>query len=547
MANTQLGFSRCDLSDHTSLATLRAGRTRLQNDASLPRRSNGVCLDRPGLDSKTKRIRGRASLYELVGVVLALDERSSLEERDRRRLDREIRTSAGVPNRRSIGLLRTWLQVAPTDSLRARIKSLRVSLVRVSWLLVAAGFCFGWATASALLSIKIHEGRINIVVAVALLVVVPFCLFIAGLLGWLWSLRPSGTGATRSLTELLRSIGFGRLALRFLPPSVRQDVEVVIGRFTAHGRLYGRVERGQLLLWSQAVGTAFGVGALVATLAFVVFTDLAFGWSTTLDVSASAVHRWTRVLAAPWASIWPAANPSLELVEATRFFHVALEDRIHAVDPIVYGGWWPFLVMSILSCAVLPRALMMGAVSFWVARETSYAIGLTPGVDRLLDRLTTPIVETQALSEEGEIGRPSNELAPEVEMAGWLAAHAGAEPKVVRWAELSSEESLRAAIGIEALRFFDAGGRCSLEDDATVARELAGGTVGIIVCVRGFEPPVLDVLDFLRAIRDQVGLEQPLLVVLFGANGGDVRAWRRKLIGLGDPRLVVASARIADV
>jgi hypothetical protein len=37
------------------------------------------------------------------------------------------------------------------------------------------------------------------------------------------------------------------------------------------------------------------------------------------------------------------------------------------------------------------------------------------------------------------------------------------------------------------------------------------------------------------------------LVVLFGANGGDVRAWRRKLIGLGDPRLVVASAKIADV
>jgi hypothetical protein len=217
-----------------------------------------------------------------------------------------------------MGLLRTWLQVAPTDSLRARIESLRASLVRVGWLLVAAGCFFGWATASALLSIEIHEGRINIVVAVALLVAVPFCLLIAGLLGWLWSLRPSGIDAKQRLTDLLPSIGFGRLALRFLPLAVRRDVEVVIGRFTAHGRLYGQVERGQLLLWSQVMGTAFGVGALVATLAFVVFTDLAFGWSTTLDVSASAVHGWARVLAAPWASIWPAANPSLELVEATR-------------------------------------------------------------------------------------------------------------------------------------------------------------------------------------------------------------------------------------
>jgi hypothetical protein len=444
-------------------------------------------------------------------------------------------------------LLRTWLRVAPTEPLRARIESLRASLSRVLWLLVASGLFFGWATASALLSIKIHEGRINILVAIVFLVVVPFCLFVAGFLGWLWSLRPSGTGVTRSLTELLRGIGFGRLALRLLPLSVRRDVEVVIGRFTAHGRLYGRVERGQLLLWSQAMGTAFGIGALVATLAFVVFTDLAFGWSTTLDVSASAVYRWVRFIAAPWAAIWPAANPSLELVEATRFFRVALENRVHVVDPIVYGGWWPFLVMSILSYAVLPRALMMGAVFLWVSRETGHAIGLTPGVDRLLDRLTTPIVQAQALSRETEIGTSSNELALEVEMAGWLAVHAGGEPAVVRWAELSGEETLKAAIGIEAARFFDAGGRCSVEADAAVAGELAGGTGGIIFCVRGYEPPVLDVLDFLRAIRDRVGMERPLLVVLFGASDGDVRIWRRKLSGLGDPGLMVAPARGVDV
>jgi hypothetical protein len=57
----------------------------------------------------------------------------------------------------------------------------------------------------------------------------------------------------------------------------------------------------------------------------------------------------------------------------------------------------------------------------------------------------------------------------------------------------------------------------------------------------------LDVLDFLREIRDCVGLERPLLVVLFGASDGDVRNWRRKLIGLGDPRLAVASTGVASV
>ncbi len=493
-----------------------------------------------------ERVRGWARLFELVGIVLALDERAGLEERERRRLDREIGSGMTSAAPKGLELLRTWLRQAPTTALRGRIEGVRTSLSWLRGLLIVAGLFFGWATAAALLTINTHEGRINIVVAVSILVAIPLGLLVAALLGWLWSMRPFGTDTSRSLTDLLRNAGFGRLVMRFLPQSAREDVEIVIGRFTARERLYRRVERGNLLLWSQSMGLAFGLGSLAATLVFVVFTDLAFGWSTTLDVSANQVHRWVRLLAAPWASIWPDANPSLELVEATRFFRVALEDRNAHVDPLLYGGWWPFLVMSILGYAILPRALTTAALSFWVSRETGHAIGLTPGVDRLVDRLTTPIIETQALSAEGETGQSPDDLVAEVELANWVSAEAGPEPVVVRWAELSDEHGLRTILATQAVQLFEAGGRCSLEDDAAVARELSAGAAGIVFCVRGYEPPVLDVLDFLRTVREAIGRERSILVALLGASDADARTWRRKLVSLADTRLAVATAEVAD-
>ena len=38
------------------------------------------------------------------------------------------------------------------------------------------------------------------------------------------------------------------------------DVELVMGQMTAHGRLYGRVERRQLLRWSHVIGFGFALG-----------------------------------------------------------------------------------------------------------------------------------------------------------------------------------------------------------------------------------------------------------------------------------------------
>jgi hypothetical protein len=493
----------------------------------------------------SERIRGRARLHELIGLALALDDRNGRDERDRRRLDREI--GARITSEHGLGLLRSWLAQAPAESLKARMSRVRASLIGLGGLLAAAGLFLGWAAASALLSIEVHEGRINIVLAVVLLVLIPLVTLLVSLIGWLSSLRSPDSANSRSLGEVIRGATLGRLVLGLMAPRVRQDVEVVLGRLTTHKRLYARVERGQLMRWSQTLGLGFGIGALVATFAFVVFTDLAFGWSTTLDIAAEDVHRWVRIMAAPWAALWPAASPSQELVESTRFFRVNVDKQIHVVDPILYGGWWPFLVMAISCYCVLPRALAAIVISEWHHREIGRAMGLTPGVERLVDRLTNPIVEGQALEEERDVGRAGTEILREVDREEWIAQHSTEELVVIRWADLIDDERVGAAIGTSKFRVLDAGGRQSLEDDVEVARAVAATDASVAFLVRGYEPPVLDVLDFLTLVRSKAGEERALCVFLSGAKESDLRTWQRKLATLGDPRLVVSRLRPSDV
>ncbi|HEB89381.1 MAG TPA: DUF2868 domain-containing protein, partial [Deltaproteobacteria bacterium] len=238
--------------------------------------------DGRGWNPVRTRIRGRAKPEELVALVLTLEERDRQDGSEWRRIDQEVRRQAMGAT--GLSLLRAWLERAPGAALRRRVERVATALAILRWLLAAVGFLLGWAAAAALLSIEVHEGRINIVLFLALLVWLPLALVVVGVAGWILSLRSGRSAAHPSITDWLRSRGFGRLVMRFAPPTVRSDLNVLFGRWKTHGNLYGRVQRAQLLVWSQILGLGFGFGSLVATLVFVVFTDLAFGWSTTLDV-----------------------------------------------------------------------------------------------------------------------------------------------------------------------------------------------------------------------------------------------------------------------
>src|SRR5690606_32583718 len=65
-------------------------------------------------------------------------------------------------------------------------------------------------------------------------------------------------------------------------------------------RVYSGPESWLILRVTQRFAVAFQLGGLAVMFYLVGFTDLAFCWSTTLDVSAESFHRLLHTLATPW-------------------------------------------------------------------------------------------------------------------------------------------------------------------------------------------------------------------------------------------------------
>ena len=497
------------------------------------------------------QVRGRAGVADVVGLVLALEARQSLLPSERRAQDRVL--APALEGTSGVRRLRLWVALSSSPALALRVRRVvrSVAWTQIGFTLV--GGLLGWSAASALLAIRGPGGRISVAACLAILVGLPFLTWLGALIGWVGTAVGSGSGSvlrTGSSTfgpaaeraPLTR--GLARLVLRLLPAAIRLDAEVLFGRARAHAALLARLQRALVMRWLLQAGVGFALGSLLATGTFVVFTDLAFGWSTTLEVEPERVHRLVSAIALPWAGLWPEASPSLELVEATRHFRVAPASA-GAGPPgglVVYGGWWPFLVMSIGCYALLPRLATLPILALFVGRECGRVLRLMPGALELLESLESPWIESGSRDGDERVGRALGAMVPEIELAGWLSrAAAGANERLhaVIWAEAIAEAELPVTIGA-APRVHAAGGRRSLEADAAVVRAAAGAGVALLVFVRGDEPPLLELLDFLAAFRAAAGPEHALAVVLVGGGTRDLETWRSKLATLADPRLAVA-------
>lgn len=254
---------------------------------------------------------------------------------------------------------------------------------------------------------------------------------------------------------------------------------------------------------AQAAGLAFAVTALFTLLVSVVLQDLAFGWSTTLDTSAEAWHRVVSWVAAPWSSWLPEASPSLELVKDTRFFR--LDGTETGAGPARWGAWWPFVAMTWLTWAVLPRAVLFAVSAIGLRRRARRALVRHPGYPALLWRMETPAVDTGAdTSDSGQL--PSDHRSATVPVPH--------SPLAVSWAGASAD-GLLPGIDASLLR---AGGNQSLQADReTLARLAAQRTAGqrqLLVITRSWEPPTAELEDFLEDAGKQLpGLTITLLPV----------------------------------
>lgn len=488
----------------------------------------------------------------LLSAALESDERLSQAERKRR--DKTIGPPSGSEKDTTVRAVEWSKNAATHDPELAKLHD--QTNEANSWanvFITVLGLLLGWAAAVGVFYFDGNE-RVNVIAIFATIVLLPAILLIPFLLAaaprqilaWI----PGGL----ALGGLARGLSPGKLALlvnRLLPRSHRETFARVFQKWERHERLFAGVQKWCVLRWSQLLAVSFQIAAVTAAFCLVVFTDLSFGWSTTLasgnaEQDANRVHALTASIATPWSWAWENAEPTAELVRESRYFRI--ESRpVSSEEAARLGGWWPFIVMAMLVYGLLPRLITLAWASHRQTSATRHALANLPGLSTVLRRLHNLHLQTEANEPEY-----AGNAAPSTKPVPAYTTVAGTPDVVINWAEVPVSDALLASV-LKDLPVHKAGGSSSLDADANLIKQL-GSTEhqanAILILVKSWEPPLAEFTDFLTELRKSIGDGREVIVLPVGAGEGDTIAvadskhadvWHRCLSRVSDPWLRVIS------
>jgi hypothetical protein len=347
----------------------------------------------------------------------------------------------------------------------------------------------------------------------------------------------------RRLQDLLATVNVGAFALSIYRRLARTPPELAaLFDWHASRASAGRFAKWQLLYYSQVAAVAFNVAALATAIMLVTFTDLAFGWSTTLDADPAVVHRIVTAIAWPWHALAPSAVPSAALVEESQFFRLQGGAALTPGVSRALGAWWPFTVAAIVTYGLLPRLALLVLAAARLRSATAALLLDDPRVTALLDRMGAPEIETAAAEHEAP-------PPPDVGGAGAarpLRPPAGSAHAVI-WEDCldvgAARDYARAKLNFDVVAVTEAGGSRGLDADRGALEAIATAEPrALVVLTPAWEPPLLELDDFLRAIRSRVGPEASIVVAPVPEAGravSEVEAatWVRAMRRIADPKL----------
>ncbi len=492
----------------------------------------------------------RGELGLLIDVAQQLRADDGRPESELHRRDRAVGLAIDARRLKPRAMLQSWLQRVTDDGENVQGRRVDSAIFISSLVLPLLGVLAGVTTATAVFH---YDGTlpVNVLKVLAVFVLLQVVLLMLTVV----VILPAGlrriVPGLDGMQDALSMLSPGRLIvplMHLLPQTWREAFARLRAGGEAHHRLFAGVYKWLVLQGSQQFAVGFNVGALLGAMALVMGTDLAFGWSTTLQLRAEDVYRWTRSLSLPW---WwmPQAQASVELIEVTRFYRTP-EGGVFDVgldgNPRTPGGWWPFLVMCIIMYGLLPRLILMYVARRRLTRAIERALTLLPGAAELRDRLQRPWIETGSQEQEDATNGGPHTLR-EAQPGSDIDRHR--RTVAINWSNVPvSAEALRTTLAPQVVE----AGQMDLAMDrrAIEAAQVAGEGAAAIV-VRAWEPPLMDLVDFIVELRRAMGEGRPIHVVpvnvgadgrLAAASKNDLAIWRRKMATVGDPWLKVADA-----
>jgi hypothetical protein len=207
------------------------------------------------------------------------------------------------------------------------------------------------------------------------------------------------------------------------------------------------------------------------------------------------------------------------------------------------AGWWPFLLASVLFYGLIPRCLLLAFATLRMRAATRSFLLDDPQVHALLDRMSLARVELGAAEREEDsvlIERPLQaRVAPVASIPATAIVWSSALP------ETAVETWVSAHLSWRVTEILQAGGAGSLADDqATIDRLAREHPRAVLILVRAWEAPLLDLRDFLAQLRNRVNAACTMIVVPVGPEGTTATqtqctTWSKWIAAISDPALYV--------
>jgi hypothetical protein len=485
-------------------------------------------------------------LSDLVDLNEALQNDRAIDLHERKQRDRSIGLQLQDMRNKPDAQARAWLhKVFPRLANTRGQQGERLYHVLCLSLLVI-GFFSGWGLASIVL---FYDGSqpINIVNALVVLVLPQIFL----LLVWILTVLPSHLHLFNKIGAMLGFLNPGRLAghvADFFNARGKHGLDIFWN--PDNTAVLSPASRWLFSFWSQLFAFSFNIGILVKAFFLVSFSDLAFAWSTTLDISNAGFHQFLQILSAPWNAIIPDAVPTAELVSSSRYYRLevgALSSEASTPQlAIALGQWWPFLIAAVSCYGLLPRMVTLLVSWYRFRHHLRKALTNLVGAPELLARMNSPLVTTMATEPERAL-----KVTAEANAGKTATNHYALLCSVIDWSGACPDKELMNEwlknLGIEALEHFHAGGRQSTEQDQKLLVSLCSkrDSQGVAILVKAWEPPMLEFVDFVRGVRQHCGQQKPVIILLSAGqdkvSSADSETWQLTLSQLHDPNLHIES------
>jgi hypothetical protein len=457
--------------------------------------------------------------------LLALDERSdaqTLAARDRSMFEKLPAEPCDIAVHDRRGMFHLWLDARRKDG----AGNLPGRHFEAAWHLLLAlaalsGIAVGLSVATGLLHYRGDE-PVNVAVFLGWTVGIQFVLLAFALLAW-------ASGRIAALSETLhplqRLVGWAITAvaagLRRLPGEQRKSLQAAAAQLARHRELYGSLAMWPAAITLQVFGVCFNIGVLAALLAHVAFTDVAFGWQSTLRTSPAEAFEIVRIIAAPWSGWLPHPHPNLEEIVGSRFVY---SDGIQPLSHAALAAWWPFLCYAVVFYGLLIRATLLLASMFCLRRALRSVAFDHHRANALHRRLTGPLVHAGTAPGPAVAGAPPQiQRIERRENCAVLLAHE------LRIPEGEARAAVERLIGwrVTAVR------QARIDHPSAnlaLFAELAAFDSAVVV-VQAHRPPIAAIASFFaKLLAAAPGIE--VVILLTGSGGAspesaEIENWRR--------------------